>query len=61
MVYGVTDAMDMSLSKFQEIVKNREEQCYSPWGHQESDMTERLKNNKYIKIWAVSLRTLGLC
>ena len=31
---GITDSMDMSLSKFWEIVKNREGlACCSPWGH----------------------------
>ena len=39
---GITDSMDMSLSKLQELVKDRE----SPWGCKESDMTEGL--NEYI-------------
>ena len=40
---GITDSMDMSLSKFQERVKDRESQvCYSSRGHEESDTTERL-------------------
>ena len=37
---GITDSMDMSLSKLQEIVKDRK--AYSPWGHKESDTTEQL-------------------
>ena len=45
---GITDSMDMSLSKLREIVKDRE-----AWGaavHRvtESGMTERLSNNKLI-------------
>ena len=42
---GITDSMDMSLSKLWEIVKDREGQeqgslvCCNPWGHKESDMT----------------------
>ena len=36
---GITDSMDMSLSKLQELVMDREA-C--PWGHKESDMTEQL-------------------
>ena len=37
----ITDSMDMSLSKFQEIVKDREAWwCCSPWSRNESDRTE---------------------
>ena len=32
---SITNSMDMSLNKLQEIVKDRE-----AWGHRESDMTE---------------------
>ena len=34
---SITDSMVMSLSKLQEIVKDREAWC--PWGHKESDTT----------------------
>ena len=46
---GITNSMDMSLSKLQEMVKDREawHATCSPWGHKESNMTERLNNNKY--------------
>ena len=39
---GITDSMDMSLSKFQETVKDTEGSlaCCSPWGHKESNTTE---------------------
>ena len=34
---GITDSMDMSLSKLQEMVKDRATACCSLWGHRESD------------------------
>ena len=39
---GITDSMDMSLSKLQEMVKDRQGSlaCCSPWGRKESDTTE---------------------
>ena len=40
-VDGITDSVDMSLSKLWEIVKDRESlACCSPWGHKESNTTE---------------------
>ena len=39
---GVTDSVDMNLSKLQEMVKDREPwQCCSPRVHKESYMTEQ--------------------
>ena len=40
---GITNSMDMSLSKLRKMVKGSLA-CCSPWGHKESDMTERLNN-----------------
>ena len=37
---GITYPMDMSLSKLQELVMDRE--AWRPWGSKESDMTEQL-------------------
>ena len=39
---GITDLMDMSLSKLQELVMDGSLACCSPWGCKESDMPERL-------------------
>ena len=40
---GITDSMDMSLSKLQELSDGQGSlACYSPWGRKESNMTERL-------------------
>ena len=36
---GITDSMDMSLSKLQELVMDSLV-CCSPWGQKESDITE---------------------
>ena len=38
---GITDSMDMSVGKLQELVIDRETlACCSSWGHKESDTTE---------------------
>ena len=37
---GITDSMDMNLSKLWETVKHREAWCCSPWGHRELDTTK---------------------
>ena len=42
---GITNSMDMSLSKLQEMVKDRKDwraAVCSPWGYTELDTTERL-------------------
>ena len=47
MVDGVTDAMDMSLSRLREWVLDRSLAYCSPWGWKESDTTERLNGTDY--------------
>ena len=45
---GITDLMNMSLSKLPEMVKEQGSlACCSPWGCRELDTTEWLNNNKY--------------
>ena len=39
---GITDSMDVSLNKLQEMVKDSSLVCYSPWGCKELDRTEQL-------------------
>ena len=42
---GITNLMDMSLSKLQEMVNGQGSLlCCSPWGRKESDTTEQLNS-----------------
>ena len=40
---GISDSMDMSLSKLQELMMERGSlACCNPWGHKQQDTTEQL-------------------
>ena len=43
---GITDSMDMSLSKLRVMVRQGSLVCCSPWGHKELDTTERLNSTR---------------
>ena len=60
---GITDSMNMSLSKLQEIVKGFPGVLQS-WGHQESDRTEQLNKKKKrvaLLLCQAKVDSLGSC
>ena len=64
MVDGITNSMDMSLSKLLEMAMDRGGLvCYSPWGRKESAMTERLNWTELMRFYleADVCHVYGIC
>ena len=57
----ITNSIDMSLSKLQEIGGQGSLVCCSPWGSKESDTTGRLNNKRNTLLFSNNNFTKGKC
>ena len=57
---GITDSVDMSLSKLWEMVRDRGLACCSPWGHKELNMSWWLNNKLSTVVTMLYVRSLNL-
>ena len=51
----ITDSKDISLSKLWEIVGDWKPGCCGPWGHKESDKTERLSTAQHMIVMTIRI------
>ena len=60
---GITDSVDMSLSKLWEIVEDREalRAACGPWGHKELDMTEHVHTHTHSLLYGPALTSVHDC
>ena len=58
---GITDSMDLSLSKLQEMGRIGKPDILQSMGSQESDTTERLNNNSAFTVTLYDAMFICLC